>query len=130
MNRAALLTTAAAIALVGCAGAPVQPESAVTVAPANGQAFISALLGTEPSAVSEASGGTGPGKRAFERFVWRRAGAPSDAPSLAEHWVVHGSPHAWSGGSAAGSFTDPDGPDASREMLRFFNEHAGGGRPH
>ena len=34
MNRAALLTAAAAIALIGCAGAPVEPDPALAVAPA------------------------------------------------------------------------------------------------
>lgn len=42
---------------------------------------------------------------------------------LLEQWVVHGAGHAWSGGSAAGSFTDPKGPDATAAMWHFFRQH-------
>ncbi len=44
---------------------------------------------------------------------------------LAEHWLLHGAGHAWSGGDARGSHASARGVDASAEMLRFFLAQTG-----
>ncbi|MGA7325484.1 MAG: PHB depolymerase family esterase [Rhodomicrobium sp.] len=64
--------------------------------------------------------GQAPGGHAYSRTLH----ADASGQAILEQWVIHGAGHAWSGGSPAGSFTDPRGPDAGREMLRFFLEHS------
>lgn len=86
-----------------------------TVHPRNGeQAFVAALGGSAGTARVE-QGASKSGRR-YTLTVQSR----DDGTALAEHWVVHGAGHVWSGGSALGSFTDSTGPDATAEMLRFF----------
>jgi poly(hydroxyalkanoate) depolymerase family esterase len=47
----------------------------------------------------------------------------SNGTVIAEAWRVEGLAHAWSGGSAAGSYSDPNAPDATTMMLEFFRSH-------
>jgi poly(hydroxyalkanoate) depolymerase family esterase len=93
-----------------------------TVAARNGDAVIESVLAALPRGARTEGAGTA-GGRAFRHTVWRAVDAAADAPSLAEQWRISGAGHAWSGGSASGSYADAAGPDASREMLRFFLEH-------
>jgi len=60
-----------------------------------------------------------PGGRSYTRSTYLDA----RGDSVMEQWVVHGAGHAWSGGGADSSYTDPLGPDASAEMARFFRDH-------
>jgi poly(hydroxyalkanoate) depolymerase family esterase len=107
--------------------AAVRPlRRAVPVIAFHGDADPIVAAGNAAGVVEQFTGGPvrgdtlverGPGHPAT-RVVVRRDGAVRG-----ELWTVHGSGHAWSGGVAGGSYTDPAGPNASAEMVRFFGEH-------
>ena len=95
------------------------------VAPANAAGLIEHALqaagpdqrpGTLPTSVIR---GQVPGGYAYTRTCYQHP----EGAALAERWTIHQGGHAWSGGIAHGSYTDPRGPDASAEFIRFFNEH-------
>lgn len=89
-----------------------------TVHSDNGSAVLAQALQALPGLRVTTRQGHGPG-----RPYRTTAHLHADGRSLAEHWQIDGAGHAWAGGNAAGSYTDPTGPDASRQMLRFFLQH-------
>ncbi len=64
--------------------------------------------------------GQATGGHTYTRFIYHDA----SGLVIVEKWIIHKAGHAWSGGNPGGSFTDPKGPDASAEMIRFFTQHA------
>ena len=90
-----------------------------TVHPRNGEQVIAAALGAAAAGTARVEQGVSRQGRRYTRSTHVGEGGRA----LAEHWLLHGAGHAWSGGRAAGSYTDVAGPDATGEMLRFFFEH-------
>lgn len=100
----------------------IHGDQDATVAPVNADKLIAARL-----AVGDATVKHGPTKtknntgRPYTSIAHHNLrGTP-----VAQSWIVHGAGHAWAGGSRTGSYTDPQGPDASAEMIRFFLLHQG-----
>ena len=96
-----------------------------TVHPRNADQLVAAALG-RGVALGQANG-QGPAAARVEqgasvqgRRYTRTTHLGERGNTQAELWLVHGAGHAWSGGCAEGSYTDSKGPDATREMLRFF----------
>lgn len=88
-----------------------------TVNPVNAEQIL-ALAGAENLTTKSSRCKAAGGLNYTRTLMLDDAGRP-----MLERWILHGAGHAWSGGDPAGSYTDPRGPDASREMLRFFFEH-------
>lgn len=91
-----------------------------TVHPVNGDRVI-AQAKPELKLGKVVTHGESPGGMTYTRTVE----ADDAGRVFLEQWVLHGAGHAWSGGSPSGSYTDPRGPDASREMMRFFLTRTG-----
>ncbi|MEZ2294855.1 PHB depolymerase family esterase [Variovorax sp. RCC_210] len=120
MSALNAMRTGAPVSRAATATSSVVPPTIVfhgdadtTVHANNGLAIVA---GSAPCGTSE---GQSPSGRRFTRTRY----AASAGRGEAEHWRVHAAGHAWSGGSAEGSYTLPDGVDASKEMLRFFLAH-------
>jgi poly(hydroxyalkanoate) depolymerase family esterase len=91
-----------------------------TVHPRNGDQIIAQLKANMTvNLQTRVQHGRVPGGHAYSRTLH----ADASGRTVLEQWVIHGAGHAWSGGSPAGSYTDPQGPDAAQEMLRFFLDH-------
>ena len=94
------------------------------VAPANAAGLIDHALAVaspdrRPGTPAAVTTGQVPGGHAYTRTCYQD---PAGA-ALAECWIIHHGGHAWSGGAPHGSYTDPRGPDASAEFIRFFDQH-------
>jgi poly(3-hydroxybutyrate) depolymerase len=87
------------------------------VSPTNAAVLVEQFLPAQQRSATVTTG-RADGGHAYTRAVFRREGKV-----LVEQWIVHGAGHAWSGGAPYGSYTDPYGPDASAEFVRFFAEH-------
>jgi poly(hydroxyalkanoate) depolymerase family esterase len=112
----------------GAGGEPALPDGARvrtivfhgdadrTVHPSNGELIVAAArAGLKAPVAKTQRGRSGSGVPYTRTIIAEKRGAPH-----IEHWTLDGIGHAWSGGNPDGSYTNPHGPDASGEMLRFF----------
>ncbi|GJH30902.1 PHB depolymerase family esterase [Caballeronia novacaledonica] len=93
-----------------------------TVHPLNAQGLMqmhrSLMLGTDEAyaSVTTELGQVEQGYP-YTRNTYRRSGG---GEVFGEQWLIHGLGHAWSGGDPNATHTDAQGPNAAREMMRFF----------
>ena len=105
-------TTTSAVPLIVFHG-----DRDTTVAPINAKKLVASRIAVGDITRSDEPTTTSVhGKRSHTRTTH----ANRNGTIVLEAWIIHGGGHAWSGGSPAGSYTDPHGPNASAEMIRFF----------
>jgi poly(hydroxyalkanoate) depolymerase family esterase len=90
----------------------------LTVHPSNAERILDAASLDRVDRSDLVSGG---------RRCSRAVSTGADGAPVSELWLIEGAGHAWSGGAPQGSHTDPRGPDASAEMIRFFLSVSEGG---
>jgi poly(hydroxyalkanoate) depolymerase family esterase len=91
----------------------------LVVNPRNGEAVVAQAQQAAAGLRQKTEHGLASGGHSYSRTIF----ADPEERTVCEYWRIHEAGHAWSGGSPAGSYTDPKGPDASREMVRFFLQH-------
>jgi poly(hydroxyalkanoate) depolymerase family esterase len=96
-------------------------ERDTSVVHSNAEKIISARLSAEPASKDQPTPVSTQGDTGGRSFIRTVHAGP--AGTIAESWLLERTGHAWSGGHPAGSYTDPQGPDASAEMVRFFLDH-------
>jgi poly(hydroxyalkanoate) depolymerase family esterase len=94
------------------------------VHPSNGDQVLAQCVEPDETEVTVEEGRV-PHGHAYTRTVQR----DHSGKAIAEKWIVHGAGHAWSGGSRRGSYTDSKGPNAAKEIIRFFYTHVRGDGP-
>jgi poly(hydroxyalkanoate) depolymerase family esterase len=112
-------TTTSAVPLIVFHG-----DRDTTVAPINAEKLIASRVAAgDITRRDEPNTTRAHGQRSHSRTTY----ANRHGTIVLEAWIIHRAGHAWSGGSPAGSYTDPHGPDASAEIIRFFLLHRASG---
>jgi poly(hydroxyalkanoate) depolymerase family esterase len=125
-DPAALTDVMPTIVFHGSADDTVHPDNSDRIVMAAAAALAASGVTLQRSVLTQAlPAATGELRQAM-RTVYRTG----NGRSFVEYWSVEAGPHAWSGGSATGSFTDPHGPSASAAMLTFFQQHRRTGQSH
>jgi poly(hydroxyalkanoate) depolymerase family esterase len=93
-----------------------QGSADATVHPSNAERIVAAAKSQFAPLHARQENGVSAGGRSYVRSVL----TSRQGDAVLESWLIAGAGHAWSGGHAGGSYTDPSGPDASAEMMRFF----------